>query len=877
MAVESIQKPRAMKQEPMEDTDCVTGVAGVRLRDDTPTSGTHKTSKAQRLTNGHVYDQPVCETDEIAKEITNVYTHISKNEYKGSAGGRSQMGEAFRCECTYEEGKDMRYQACGVDSGCMNRDILVECPLDDCPAGRHCQNRNMQRRRYPQIQVFQTEKKGFGLRALEAIWASTLVIEYCGEVITKAMFQKRVREYEEEGAKHFYFMQLKSNETIDAYRKGNHARFMNHSCDPNCKLEKWVVGPQMRLGIFAQRDIREGEELTFDYQFQRYGDEAQPCYCGSQNCKGVIGGDQPKMKLVGHEGFEESSGDEVTEESVRVKRKPKEDGDYMEEYNGMQDQNEVVQVARSFMTADKAESVLRLLRRVERTETASLLKRFLLSNGMNLLKNSLTTYIEHSVIVLTILHILKKLPLQSRTPIEKIEADVKPLAEHPEADISDLAKELLESWATLPVTYKIPRRPKAEPGTSERTASADPATPGSPKRSFDAMNGDASSAHDAIKRPRSEEDLRTRRYGSEGPTGWDRRSSVSSDIGYRRYDASRFRPDPQPRDYVRPAHPDPYRNEEKPPWRPHEPHRSSPLAYPARGPEDPWGRPAPAPGHWGPPRHEPLSSSRMYHSPHPPRFPEHPRDVPRPFEPPLPPDWTTVPSPDGSGRFYYWNKRTDKTQWERPEEPIAQPPPPPSNGASVSMPSPSAHYSLERNDSTPLKHEPPKDTWMEDTRTPPYEITEKFHRYEPAKGSPHRESSKRSSRRQQEERPSKHRKRTEESVTERDEAYIEKHLKSAVAPIVVGILKKNMDVLEKSEKNFHAIAKEITKQIARKELPKHAKANGFKGLSESAKERVQRFVDKYLKRYIEGGKELLEQGRSNGSRGSPPSSSPYLQ
>ena len=46
---------------------------------------------------------------------------------------------------------------------------------------------------------------------------------------------------------------------------------MNHSCDPNCKLEKWVVGPHMRLGIFALRDVHKGEELTFDYQFQRYG------------------------------------------------------------------------------------------------------------------------------------------------------------------------------------------------------------------------------------------------------------------------------------------------------------------------------------------------------------------------------------------------------------------------------------------------------------------------------------------------------------------------------------------------------------------------------------------------------------------------------
>jgi len=58
---------------------------------------------------------------------------------------------------------------------------------------------------------------------------------------------------------------------IDATRKGNLARFMNHSCNPNCELQKWVVGSRLRMGIFTLRNIEKNEELTFDYQFERYG------------------------------------------------------------------------------------------------------------------------------------------------------------------------------------------------------------------------------------------------------------------------------------------------------------------------------------------------------------------------------------------------------------------------------------------------------------------------------------------------------------------------------------------------------------------------------------------------------------------------------
>lgn len=65
-----------------------------------------------------------------------------------------------------------------------------------------------------------------------------------------------------------YFVLL---QIIDATRKGCLARFINHSCRPNCVTQKWVIGKTMRIGIFTSRNIKAGEELTFDYKFERYG------------------------------------------------------------------------------------------------------------------------------------------------------------------------------------------------------------------------------------------------------------------------------------------------------------------------------------------------------------------------------------------------------------------------------------------------------------------------------------------------------------------------------------------------------------------------------------------------------------------------------
>ena len=59
---------------------------------------------------------------------------------------------------------------------------------------------------------------------------------------------------------------------IDAGPRGNLARFINHSCDPNCFTEPWMVNQDVRVGIFAKVDIQPGEELTFNYQLEQHGE-----------------------------------------------------------------------------------------------------------------------------------------------------------------------------------------------------------------------------------------------------------------------------------------------------------------------------------------------------------------------------------------------------------------------------------------------------------------------------------------------------------------------------------------------------------------------------------------------------------------------------
>ena len=81
-------------------------------------------------------------------------------------------------------------------------------------------------------------------------------------------------------------MKTSGNDVIDPTYKGNLARFMNHSCDPNCQTQKWHVLGETCIGLFALRDININSELTFDYGFDAYKTPLTKCLCGASCCKG---------------------------------------------------------------------------------------------------------------------------------------------------------------------------------------------------------------------------------------------------------------------------------------------------------------------------------------------------------------------------------------------------------------------------------------------------------------------------------------------------------------------------------------------------------------------------------------------------------------
>ncbi|KAH7099401.1 histone methyltransferase [Auriculariales sp. MPI-PUGE-AT-0066] len=220
-----------------------------------------------------------------------VFVELRQCEYQNGKIGRSRnVEEGFACECKYDPDVHDPDVACGPNSDCINRLTQIECLEDDCRCGPACLNQRFAQRQFADIHVVLTEKKGFGLRAAEDMPKDTFVYEYLGEVVDTGKFSKRMKQYADEGIRHFYFMMLQKDEFIDATKKGGLGRFANHSCNPNCYVAKWTVGKRVRMGIFTLRNVARDEELTFNYNVDRYGHDAQTCYCGEPNCVGAIGG-----------------------------------------------------------------------------------------------------------------------------------------------------------------------------------------------------------------------------------------------------------------------------------------------------------------------------------------------------------------------------------------------------------------------------------------------------------------------------------------------------------------------------------------------------------------------------------------------------------
>ncbi|KAJ0976874.1 hypothetical protein J5N97_012348 [Dioscorea zingiberensis] len=213
------------------------------------------------------------------------YKHIERNDFVHRKHKKQKEGDIAVCVCRFDANDPE--SACG--GSCLNVLTSTECTPGFCPCGNYCKNQRFQKCEYAMLKLFKTEGRGWGVLAAEDIKAGQFVIEYCGEVISRQEAKWRAQAYEAQGLRDAFIISLDAYESIDATRKGSLARFINHSCQPNCETRKWNVLGEVRVGIFAKQDINPGTELAYDYNFEWYGGAKVRCLCGALSCSGFLG------------------------------------------------------------------------------------------------------------------------------------------------------------------------------------------------------------------------------------------------------------------------------------------------------------------------------------------------------------------------------------------------------------------------------------------------------------------------------------------------------------------------------------------------------------------------------------------------------------
>ncbi|KAF1761724.1 hypothetical protein GCK72_009980 [Caenorhabditis remanei] len=128
---------------------------------------------------------------------------------------------------------------------------------------------------------------GWGLYAMETIAQDEMIVEYIGQTIRSLVADEREKAYERRGIGSSYLFRIDENSVIDATKRGNFARFINHSCQPNCYAKVLTIEGEKRIVIYSRSVINKGEEITYDYKFPIEDDKID-CLCGAKACRGYL-------------------------------------------------------------------------------------------------------------------------------------------------------------------------------------------------------------------------------------------------------------------------------------------------------------------------------------------------------------------------------------------------------------------------------------------------------------------------------------------------------------------------------------------------------------------------------------------------------------
>ena len=151
----------------------------------------------------------------------------------------------------------------------------------------------------PYIRVSSSGIHASGIFAACDIKKGTKIIEYIGEKVTKAESDKRADAVLEAAKKDpskggVYIFILNKRYDIDGNVPYNTARLINHSCEPNCES----LNDRGHIWVLAKRDVKAGEELTYDYGYDLDDFKEHPCRCGAKDCIGFIVAKRHRKRLL---------------------------------------------------------------------------------------------------------------------------------------------------------------------------------------------------------------------------------------------------------------------------------------------------------------------------------------------------------------------------------------------------------------------------------------------------------------------------------------------------------------------------------------------------------------------------------------------------